>query len=119
MREHEELIRDRELHVPPGVREELRDFGLARAHAHRAWLKPLEETRGAVCRDVVVGADDLGQAAQLLERMAFENSLGAHRDIDALARGTECLGHQLGRARKDGAAEDHERAVLDVGHELS
>ena len=67
---------------------------------------------------VVVRADDLRQRVELLEGVALGDPLRAERDVDAAAALGEVLGHVLGRARVDGAAQDDQRAVAEVRRDL-
>ncbi len=77
------------------------------------------EQRGrALGGHVVVGADDLGQRVELLEGVALGDALRAERDIDRAAGFLEMLRHVLGRARVDGAAQDHQGAVAQVRGDL-
>ena len=105
--DHEELVGDGELHVPPGVGEELGQLGLRGSWSGPSWRRAGRTAprpgRAAWSR---VGADDLGQAAELLERVAFGDPLGAEHDVDAAAAVGQVLGHVLGRARIDRAPED-------------
>src|SRR3954454_3070105 len=75
--DHEELVRDRELHVAPGVREQLRELGLLRRGPNRLRSELPEEGLGAVRRDLAVCPDDLGQRVELLERVPFRDPLRA------------------------------------------
>ena len=63
VRDHQELVRDRELHVAPRVREELGQLGLLGRRPDGLRGEPAEEGRGARRGGVVVRADDLRQRA--------------------------------------------------------
>ena len=83
VRHHEELVGDRELHVAPRVREELRQLGFLRGRSHDLVREPPEQGLGAVPDLDVVGAHDLGQRPELLERVALGDPLRAERDAHA------------------------------------
>ena len=74
-------------------------------------LRPLGSSIG-------VGADDLGQAAELLERVTLGDPLRAEDDVDPVAPGGELLRDVLGRPRVDRAPEHDERAILEVRRDL-
>ena len=77
-----------------------------------------EQRLGPLGGRVGVGADDLRQRAELLERVALGDPLRAERDVDAAAALGEVLGDVAGRARVDGAAQDDQRAVAQVRRDL-
>ena len=77
-----------------------------------------EQGLGPLGGRVRVGADDLGQGAELLEGVALGDPLRAERHVDAAAALGEVLGDVAGRARIDGAAQDDERAVAQVRRDL-
>ena len=82
-------------------------------------LRELAEQRLArVGGAVVVGADDLRQRVELLERVALGDPLRAERDVDAAAALGQVLGDVAGRARVDGAPQDDQRAVAEVRRDL-
>ena len=69
-------------------------------------------------RDVVVGADDLRQGVELLERVALGDPLGAEGDVDRAPRSARCCGDVDGRSGIDGAAEHDEGAVAEMRRDL-
>ena len=77
-----------------------------------------EQRLGALAGAVVVGADDLRQRVELLERVALGDALGAERDVDPAAALGEVLADVGGRARVDRAAQDDERAIAEVRRDL-
>ena len=99
MGDHEELVRDRELHVPPGVGEQLGQLGFLGRRPDRLAGERAEQRGRSLGRAVVVGADDLGQRVELLERVALGDPLRAERDVDGAAALGEVLGDVAGRAR--------------------
>ncbi len=114
----EELVGDRELHVPPGVGEQLGQLGfLGRRPDRLAGQRPEQRGR-ALGRPVVVGADDLRQRMELLEGMTLGDPLRAERDIDPAAALGEVLGDIAGRARVDRAAQGDQRPVAQVRRDL-
>ena len=83
--DREELVRDGELHVAPRVGEQLGELRLLARRAQGLRGEPPEQRLGAVAGRRRVGADDLGQRVELLERVALGDPLGAERDVDAQA----------------------------------
>ena len=82
-------------------------------------LASVAEQRGrALGGAVVVGADDLGQRVELLERVALGDPLRAERDVDGAAALGQVLGDVAGRARVDGAAQGDQGAVAQVRRDL-
>ena len=77
-----------------------------------------EQRLGPLGGVVRIGPDDLGQAAELLERVTFGDPLGAEDDVDPVATVGQVLGDVLGRARVDGASEHDQRAVPEVRRDL-
>ena len=118
VRDFEELVRNRELHVPPGVGEQLAEFGLLRRRSEDFNAQSLEDGAGAVEGNVSCRADELRQAPDLLQGVALGNPLRAERDVDLQSVVDEAPLNELGRPRIDRAAEDDQRAVDDVGGQL-
>ncbi len=77
-----------------------------------------EQGLRALPRPSLVRADDLGQRAELLQRMTLGDPLRAERDVDPEAQILEGGGDVLGCAGVDGAPKDDERAVRDVRRDL-
>ena len=112
--DHEELVGDRELHVAPGVGEELGELGLLGARPDDLAPEPGEESSGAIADRRIVGADDLGQSPELLESVALGDPLRTecHPHLPAAIReGLRDVGSGPG---VDRAAEHHERPVAEV-----
>ncbi len=93
---------DRELHIAPGVGEQLGKLGLHRRGAHDFDAEPLEEQARLLEGVVRRGADELRQAADLLQRMTLGDALWAENDFGIDAGRTEPPLHRLGRAREHG-----------------
>ena len=116
--DREELVGDGELHVAPGVREQLGELGLLARGPQRLGGQPPEQRLGPVAGGRGVRADDLGQRVQLLERVALGDPLRAEGDVHVLAAVREGGGDVLGRARIDRAAQDDQRAVAELAGDL-
>ena len=69
-------------------------------------------------RAIGVGADDLGQRPQLLERVTLRDPLRAEGDVDVPASLHEPLGDELRRARIDRAPQHDQAALTDVRRDL-
>ena len=119
--DREELVRDRELHVAPGVGEQLRQLGFLGRRPDRL-AGELPEQRGrAFGGAVVVRADDLRQRVELLERVALGDPLRAERHVDPAAarrrdagrRSRSCPGRRCSAGRparrRGGAARSGRR----------
>ena len=82
VRDGEELVRDGELHVAPGVGEQLGELRLlgcvVRIVFDVRWRNSASARSPATG---IVRADDLGQRAQLLEGVALGDPLRAERDV--------------------------------------
>ena len=118
MGDREELVRDRELHVAPGVGEQLGQLRFLGRGPDRLAGEDPEQLARPVGRAVVVGADDLGQRVELLERVALGDPLRAERDVDGAAALGQVLGDVAGRARVDGAAKRDQGALAQVRRDL-
>ena len=116
--DHEELVRDGELHVAPRVREELRELGFLGRRPDRLGGQRPEQLGRPLGGHVVVGADDLGQRVELLERVALGDPLRAEGDVDHGSRARRGAGRRSRRARIDGASKGDERAVAEVRRDL-
>ena len=77
-----------------------------------------EEGRGPVGGDGRVGADDLGQRAELLEGVALGDPLRAERDVDAAAALGEVLGDVAGRARDRRCCAGRRARLAEVRRDL-
>ena len=108
VRDHQELVRDGELHVPPRVGEELGELRFLRGRPHDAGHEPPEELLGTIAGGVVIGSHDLRKGVKLFERMAFRDPLRAECDVNGAATSGEMLAEIAGRPRIDRASEDHE-----------
>ena len=84
--DHEELVRDGELHVAPRVREQLRELGLLGRRPDRLRRRAAEQRLGPLAGARRVGADDLGQRPELLEGVALGDPLRAEREVDLGSR---------------------------------
>ena len=118
VRDHEELVGDRELHVAPRIGEQLRELGLLRGCPHRRRRERPEQRLGPVPRAILVRPDDLGQRAELLERVPLGDALRAERDVDPAAALGEVLGDVARRPRVDRAPEHDEGAVAQMRRDL-
>src|SRR5215469_8903431 len=88
----EKLVGDRELHVAPGVREELGELGLPRARAHDLDVQAAEELAGPFEGRVRDAPDQLRERADLLERVALGHPLRAEGDVGAKAVALQASG---------------------------
>ena len=77
-----------------------------------------EQRLGPIGGLIRVGADDLRQRAELLERMALGDPLRAEGDVNVAAALCEGHGHELGRARIDGAAKNDQGAIPQMRGDL-
>ena len=116
--DHEELVGHRELHVAPGVGEQLRQLGFLGRRPDRLAGERPEQLGRPLGGAVVVGADDLRQRVELLEGMALGDPLRAERHVDPAAALGEVLRDVAGRARVDGAAQGDQRPVAEVRRDL-
>jgi hypothetical protein len=79
--------------------------------------QPLEQP--ACLFETAVGGcpDQLGQAANLLQRVSFGDTFGAEHHLDIEAGRPQPPLDSLGRTGEDGRSQDHKAAVAQVGHE--
>ncbi len=77
-----------------------------------------EQGLGSLGCPIRIGADDLRQAAELLERVTLGDPLRTEHDVDPAASLGEVLGDVFGRARVDGAAQDDEGPVPEMRRDL-
>jgi hypothetical protein len=116
--DHEELVGGRELDVPPGVGVELGQLRLLREELDDLRGEQPEEGASALQGPWVATGDDLGQRAQLAQRVALGDALRAEDDVDRLAELLHPLGDHRGHARVDGAPEHQKlpvHQVIDLG----
>ena len=118
MRDLEELVGDGELHIPPCVGEELRELCFARRRAHDLDAEGLEESGRALICIGARRADELRQAADLLQRMALGDSLRAEHNVGLEARGVQAPLDSLRRAGEHGRPQHDQAMRPDVGDEL-
>jgi len=81
--DHEELVGYGELHVTPGIREQLREFRLLRRGSDRLRRQSAKERFRACRRVFLIGSDDLGEHVQFVEG---KNLLRSARDRKPYAR---------------------------------
>ena len=119
VRDHEEAIRDGELHIAPRVREQLRHLGLARGRVDEARRDRGEERTGARTRDLGIGADDLGEARELVERVPLDDPLWAHGDVRLYTLLMQLSREPFRRPGIHRAAQHDESALRDVGAQIA
>ena len=114
----EELIRDRELHVAPGVGEQLRELRFLGGRLQDLHVEPFEHPPSALERHLRARSDYLRQVSNFVERVAFGDPLRAKGDIHLDAVRLESLLDEFGRTRVDRASQDDESSGLQVRHHL-
>ena len=118
VRDGEELVGDGELHVSPGVGEQLRQLGLERSGAHHLHAEWLEESQRAIVGIVARRTDQLWEAAYLLQCVTLGNAFRAEHDVSFQAGGAQASLDALGRSGEHCRTQHHQAVRPDVGDEL-
>ncbi len=118
--DHEELVRDRELEVAPGIRHELDELGLEGLQADDLRGDRGEDFVGRLESVLVEGGNDLGERLDLVQRLPFGHAFRAERDLQTGSFVFEPAVEVFGRPREERGAHDDQcvgRDVIGVGVE--
>ena len=113
-----ELVGNGELHVAPRVGQQLRELGLQRCRPHDSHAQRLEEAARLLETAVRRRADQLRQAADLLQRVPLRNSLRTEDHLHVEPRRPQPPLHGLRRAGEDCRPQDDKAAVAKVRHQV-
>mmetsp|Transcript_76836 Transcript_76836/g.206152 ORF Transcript_76836/g.206152 Transcript_76836/m.206152 type:complete len:360 (-) Transcript_76836:9-1088(-) len=113
-----ELVRCGEVHVPPGVEEQLGGLGLLQLELHAVHPERGEE-RPRVLQARAVGArHDLRQLSQLPQRVALRDALRAEADAHVDVTATKCGQNACRGAGEQRGAQHEGLPALEVGLDL-
>src|ERR1035437_495497 len=106
MRNREELVGDRELHVAPGICEEFGELRFLGRHPDDVRREIAEQLLRAIAGRIVVRTHYLRQAGQLLQRVPLGDPLRTECDLNVARSGLEGAGYVFARSGVDRASED-------------